>query len=66
MSRRFAGTNTNYFPYNKMSIRLDSLLKEHHHPDIVSQSGHEHSLEGFVNDSLHYLVNGSGNKINIV
>ena len=66
LSRRFADSNTNYPPYNKMSLRLDSLLKEHHHPDIYYVSGHEHSLEYFFNDSLHYLVSGSGSKIDQV
>ncbi len=66
LNRRFADSNTNYPPYNKMSIRLDSLLKEHHHPDVYYISGHEHSLEYFFNDSLHYLVSGSGSRIDNV
>lgn len=66
LNRRFADSNTNYPPYNKMSVRLDSLLKEHHHPDIYYVSGHEHSLEYFFNDSLHYLVSGAGSKIDMV
>ena len=63
LNRRFADANTNYPPYNRMAIHLDSLLKEHHHPDIYYVSGHEHSLEYFFNDSLHYLVSGAGSKI---
>ena len=66
LNRRFADSNTNYPPYNKMSIHLDSLLKEHHHPDIYYVSGHEHSLEYFFNDSLHYLVSGAGSRIDQV
>jgi hypothetical protein len=66
LSRRFADSNTNYPPYNRMAIHLDSLLKEHHHPDIYYVSGHEHSLEYFFNDSLHYLVSGAGSRIDQV
>ncbi len=62
LNRRFADSNTNYPPYNRMAIHLDSLLKEHHHPDIYYVSGHEHSLEYFFNDSLHYIVSGAGSK----
>lgn len=64
--RRFADSNTNYPPYNRMATRLDSLLKEHHRPDIYYVSGHEHSLEYFNNDSLHYLVSGAGSKVDHV
>lgn len=62
LNRRFADSNTNYPPYNKMATHLDSLLKEHHHPDIFYVSGHEHSLEYFLTDSLHYIVSGAGSK----
>jgi hypothetical protein len=64
--RRFADANTNYPPYNRMALRLDSLLKEQHHPDIYYVAGHEHSLEYFFNDSLHYLVSGAGSKVDLV
>ncbi|MEP7168082.1 MAG: metallophosphoesterase [Bacteroidota bacterium] len=64
--RRFADANTNYPPYNSMALRLDSLLKEQHHPDIYYVAGHEHSLEYFFNDSLHYLVSGAGSKVDQV
>lgn len=64
--RRLADANTNYPPYNRMATRLDSLLKEQHHPDIYYVAGHEHSLEYFFNDSLHYLVSGAGSKIDQV
>ena len=64
--RRFADSNTNYPPYNKMSVHLDSLLKAHHHPDIYFVSGHEHSLEYFFTDSLHYIVSGAGSKTDVV
>ena len=66
LNRRFADSNTNYPSYNKMAIHLDSLLKEHNHPDIYYISGHEHSLEYFFNDSLHYLVSGAGSKVDQV
>src|SRR5260221_3842585 len=66
LHRRFADSNTNYPPYNEMDTHLDSLLKEHNHPDIYYVSGHEHSLEYFFNDSLHYLVSGAGSKIDNV
>ena len=49
-----------------MATHLDSLLKAHHHPDIYYVSGHEHSLEYFYNDSLHYLVSGAGSRIDKV
>jgi len=64
--RRFADSNVNYPPYNKMAIRLDSLLKAHHHPDIYYISGHEHSLEYFYDDSLHYIVSGAGSRVDQV
>lgn len=64
--RRFADANTNYPPYNRMATTLDSLMKEHHHPDIFYVAGHEHSLEYFFNDSLHYLVSGAGSKVDQV
>jgi UDP-2,3-diacylglucosamine pyrophosphatase LpxH len=64
--RRFADSNTNYPPYNKMASKLDSLLKAHHHPDIYFVSGHEHSLEYFYDDSLHYLISGAGSRIDKV
>jgi hypothetical protein len=64
--RRIADANTNYPPYNKMAHHLDSLLKEQHRPDIYYVAGHEHSLEYFFNDSLHYLVSGAGSKIDNV
>lgn len=66
MFRRIADANTNYPPYNKMALRLDSLLKEQHRPDIYYVAGHEHSLEYFFNDSLHYLVSGAGSKVDHV
>jgi hypothetical protein len=64
--RRLADANTNYPPYNRMATHLDSLLKEQHHPDIYYVAGHEHSLEYFFNDSLHYLVSGAGSKVDQV
>jgi len=64
--RRFADANTNYPPYNRMALRLDSLLKEERRPDIFYVSGHEHSLEYFNNDSLQYLVSGAGSKVDMV
>jgi hypothetical protein len=63
LTRRFADANTNYPPYNRTALRLDSLLKEHNHPDVYYVSGHEHSLEYFFNDSLHYIVSGAGSRI---
>src|SRR5207244_11314317 len=63
LNRRFADANANYPPYHRMAVHLDSLLKEHRHPDIYYVSGHEHSLEYFFNDSLHYLVSGAGSRI---
>jgi hypothetical protein len=66
LGRRFADSNSNYPPYHKMAVRLDSLLKEHHHPDVYYVCGHEHSLEYFFNDSLHYLVSGAGSRIDQV
>jgi len=63
LMRRFADSNTNYPPYNRMSNRLDSALKAFHHPDIYFVSGHEHSLEYFFNDSLHYIISGAGSRI---
>ena len=66
LSKRFADSNTNYPPYNKMATHLDSLLKEHHHPDIFYVSGHEHSLEYFLTDSLHYIVSGAGSKTDML
>jgi uncharacterized protein (UPF0248 family) len=66
LHKRFAVSNSNYPPYNKMSLRLDSLLKVRHNPDVYYISGHEHSLEYFFNDSLHYLVSGSGSRIDRV
>jgi hypothetical protein len=64
--RRFGDNNPNYPPYNKMAVRLDSLLKEQHHPDIYYVSGHEHSLEYLHSDSLHYIISGAGSKIDRV
>jgi len=64
--RRFGDNNPNYPPYNKMAVRLDSLLKEQHHPDIYYVSGHEHSLEYLYNDSLHYIISGAGSKVDEV
>jgi hypothetical protein len=66
MFRRIADANTNYPPYNRMARNLDSLLKEQKHPDIYYVAGHEHSLEYFFNDSLHYLVSGAGSKVDNV
>lgn len=64
--RRFGDNNANYPPYHKMAVRLDSVLKEQHHPDIYYVSGHEHSLEYLYNDSLHYIVSGAGSRIDAV
>ncbi len=64
--RRFGDNNTNYPPYHKMAVRLDSLLKQQNHPDIYYVSGHEHSLEYIANDSLHYIVSGAGSKLDPV
>jgi len=66
LGRRFADSNTNYPPYNRMAVHLDSLLKAHHRPDIYYVSGHEHSLEYFFTDSLHYIVSGAGSKVDKV
>ena len=49
-----------------MATHLDSLLKEQNRPDIYYVAGHEHSLEYFYNDSLHYLVSGAGSKVDQV
>ena len=64
--RRFADTNTSYPAYHRMAVHLDSLLKAHHHPDVYYVAGHEHSLEYFFTDSLHYLVSGAGCKVDNV
>ncbi len=64
--RRFGDNNTNYPPYHKMAVHLDSLLKKQNHPDIYYVSGHEHSLEYFSNDSLHYIVSGAGSRLDPV
>jgi hypothetical protein len=64
--RRFSDSNVNYPPYNKMATKLDSLLKTHHRPDSYYVSGHEHSLEYFYDDSLHYLISGAGSRIDKV
>lgn len=64
--RRFADSNTNYPPYNRMAKRLDSLLIEESRPDVFYVSGHEHSLEYFNNDSLQYIVSGAGSKVDHV
>ena len=64
--KRFAVSNINYAPYNKMANRLDSLLKENHYPGVYYICGHEHALEYFFNDSLHYLVSGSGSRVDRV
>lgn len=61
--RRFADTNVNYPAYNRVAVRLDSLLKAHHHPDVYYVAGHEHSLEYFLTDSLHYIISGAGCKV---
>ena len=61
--RRFGNSNTNYPPYRTMANRLNSLLKEQYHPGIYYVSGHEHSLQYFFNDSLHYIVSGAGSKV---
>jgi len=66
LNRRFGDSNPNYPPYHRMALHLDSLLKEHHHPDIYYISGHEHSLEYFFNDSLHYIVSGAGSRVDKV
>jgi len=64
--RKIKDSNTNYPPYKRMAIHLDSLLKAHRHPDIYYVSEHEHSLEYFYNDSLHYIVSGAGSRIDKV
>ena len=66
INRRFADNNTNYPPYKRMASHLDSLLKAQHNPDIYYVAGHEHSLEYFFNDSIHYLVSGAGSRIDQV
>ncbi len=60
--RRFANSNVNYPAYQKTAVQLDSLLKAHHHPDVYYVAGHEHALEYFFNDSLHYIISGAGCK----
>jgi len=60
--RRFADSNTNYPPYDRMATHLDSLLKEANRPDLFYVAGHEHSLEYFFTDSLHYIISGAGSK----
>ena len=60
--RRFADSNTNYPPYDRMATHLDSLLKEANRPDLFYVTGHEHSLEYFFTDSLHYIISGAGSK----
>ena len=60
--RRIADANTNYPPYGQMAQHLDSLLKKQNRPDVFYVAGHEHSLEYFFNDSLHYIVSGAGSK----
>jgi hypothetical protein len=65
-SKRFAASNLNYIPYRKMASKIDSLLKTFRPSDIYYVSGHEHSLEYFYKDSLHYIVSGSGSKIDRV
>ena len=64
--RRFGDNNPNYPPYNRMAVRLDSLLKAQNRPDIYYVSGHEHSLEYLYSDSLHYIISGAGSKVDKV
>lgn len=66
INRRVGDSNMNYPPYNRMATHLDSVLKEHNRPDIYYVSGHEHSLEYFFKDSLHYIVSGAGSKVDEV
>ena len=47
-------------------VQRPEELKEERRPDIYYVAGHEHSLEYFNNDSLHYIVSGAGSKVDAV
>lgn len=66
LGKRFATSNSNYPPYHTMVVRINSLLKKYNSSSIYYASGHEHSLEYFYKDSIHYIVSGSGSKIDKV
>ena len=61
--KRAAISNLNSIPYKKMAYKIDSLLKTGKETDIFYVAGHEHSLEYFLKDKIHYIVSGAGSKV---
>lgn len=59
---RFANSNLNFLPYKKMALHIDSIIKAANQSGIYYVAGHEHSLEYFFKNNLHYIISGSGSK----
>ncbi len=64
--KRAAISNLNSTPYKKIANKIDSLLKIIKVADIFYVAGHEHSLEYFLKDNIHYIVSGAGSKVDKV
>lgn len=62
LGKRFGTSNSNYPPYRKMNEKINALLKKYPQQELYYASGHEHSLEYFRRDGIHYIVSGSGSK----
>ena len=52
--------DTSHPVYKQFRLTLARLLKEY--PGVIYASGHEHTLQYSLRDSIHYVVSGSGVK----
>ncbi len=50
--------------YRQMTQSLRDVFRQH--PNLIHAAGHEHSLQYIAEDSVHYIVSGSGSKRDFV
>jgi hypothetical protein len=62
LSARTKTSCLKYPPYWNVASKTDSILKKYNSATIYYVSGHEHSLEYFYKDSIHYIITGAGSK----
>jgi len=46
--------------YQSMRTALNTVFSKH--PNLIFAAGHEHNLQYFSSDNVHYIVSGSGSK----
>ncbi len=63
MIKRLGISCLQYPAYHETATEIDSILKKNSRPGLYYVAGHEHSLEYFYRNDIHYIVSGAGSKI---